>query len=65
MEADMRKLLCVVVFGVLFAACVVDIVAAAVKSGATKSTFYRATPTAITVALPASMKGFPTELLPQ
>jgi len=65
MEADMRKVLCVVVFGVLFTASVVDIVGAAVHSGAAKSHFYRATPTAITIAMPASMKSFPTELLPQ
>jgi len=61
----MRKVLCVVIFGVLFTASVVDIVAAAVHSGAMKGHFYRATPTAITVALPTSMKSFPTELLPQ
>ena len=60
----MRRLLCVVVISVLFTASIVDIVAA-VKSGAAKSTFYRATPTAITVAMPASMKSFPIELLPQ
>ena len=64
-EAEMRKALCAVVVGVLFTACVVDIVAAAVKSGAAKSHFYRATPTAITIAVPASMKSFPTEVLPQ
>jgi len=61
----MRKALCAVVVGVLFTACVVDIVAAAVKSGAAKSHFYRTTPTALTIAVPASMKSFPAELLPQ
>ena len=61
----MRRVLCVVVIGVLFTASVADIVAATVKSGVAKSAFYRATPTAVTVAVPASMKSFPTELLPQ
>jgi len=62
----MRKVVCVVVIGVLFtAAGVIDIVAAAVKSGAANSHFYRATPTALTIAVPPSMKSFPAELLPQ
>jgi hypothetical protein len=61
----MRKLLCAVAVGILFTGCVVDLVAAAVMSGAAKSHFYRATPTAITIAVPASMKSFPTEVLPQ
>jgi len=61
----MRRLLCVVVFGVLFTATVIDIVAAAVHSGAVKGHFYRPAPTAITIAVPSSMKSFPAELLPQ
>ena len=61
----MRRLVCVVVIGLLFTASVVDIVAAAVKSGAARSVLYRATPTALTIAVPASMKNFPTEVLPQ
>jgi len=40
-------------------------IAAAIKSGAGRSVFYRATPTALTIAVPASMKNFPTEVLPQ
>ena len=61
----MRRVLCVVIIGVLFTACVVDIVAAAAKSSVAKSAYYRATPTAVTIAVPAGMKSFPTELLPQ
>ena len=61
----MRKVLYAVIIAVLFTACVVDIVAAAVKSGAAKSHFYRATPTTLTIAVPASMKSFPAELVPQ
>jgi hypothetical protein len=61
----MRKVVCVVVVGVLFTASVVDIVAAAVKTGAAKNHFYRAAPSAVTIAVPASMKSFPIEVLPQ
>jgi hypothetical protein len=41
---------CVVVVGVLFTGSVVDIVGAAVKTGAVKSHFYRAAPNAVGVA---------------
>jgi hypothetical protein len=66
MEAVMRKALFLTIVGTLLLAAMIDIVAAAVKTSLVRSHFYAAAPaTGVAVAVPASMKSFPTELLPQ
>jgi hypothetical protein len=51
--------------GTLLLAAMVEVVAAGVKTSAVRSHFYAAAPAGIAIAVPASMKSFPTELLPQ
>jgi hypothetical protein len=65
MEAAMRKALFLAVMGTLLLAAMVEVVAAGVKTSAVRSHFYAAAPAGIAIAVPASMKSFPTELLPQ
>jgi hypothetical protein len=61
----MRQALPIVIVAVLLTATLVDVLAAGVKTVATRSHFYYAAPIGITVAVPNGMKSFPTELLPQ
>jgi hypothetical protein len=61
----MRQALPIVIVAVLLTATVVDVVAAGVKTVTAGRHFYYATPVGINVAMPSSMKSFPTELLPQ
>jgi hypothetical protein len=66
MEAGMRKALFLAVMGTLLLAAMVEVVAAGVKTSAVKRHFYAAAPASgVAMAVPASMKGFPTDLLPQ
>jgi hypothetical protein len=66
MEAAMRKALFLAIMGTLLLAAMVEVVAAGVKTLAVRSHFYAAAPArGVAIALPASMKSFPTELLPQ
>ena len=66
MEAVMRKGLCIAVVGVLLIAAMIDVVAAGVKTSVVRSHFYAAaSPSGVAIAVPASMKSFPAELLPQ
>ena len=66
MEAAMRKALFLAVMGTLLLAAMVEVVAARVKTSAGRSHFYAAAPASgVVIAIPASMKSFPTELLPQ
>ena len=63
MEAAMRKALFIAVMGTLL---LVAMEAAGVKTSAVGSHFYAAAPASgVAIAIPASMKAFPTELLPQ
>ena len=62
----MRKGLCIAVVGVLLIAAMIDVVAAGVKTSGVRSHFYAAaSPSGVAIAVPASMKSFPAELLPQ
>ena len=69
----MRKALFLAVLGILLLAAMVEVVAAGVKTSAVGNHFYVATvrnhfyaPAApVAKVIPSSMKGFPTELLPQ
>jgi hypothetical protein len=66
MEVAMGKALFLAVMGTLLLAAMVEVVAAGVKTSAARSHFYVAAPASgVAMAVPASMKGFPTELLPQ
>jgi hypothetical protein len=65
MEAVMRKALCIAIVGVLLIAALIDVVAAGVKTSVVRSHFYSAPASGIGIAVPASMKSFPMELLPQ
>jgi hypothetical protein len=65
MEAVMRETLCIAIVGTLLIAAMIDVVAAGVKTSVVRSHFYAAPATGIGIAIPASMKSFPTELLPQ
>jgi hypothetical protein len=66
MEAAMRKALLLAILGTLLLAAMVEVVAAGIKTSAVGSHFYAAAPThGVAIAVPASMKSFPTELLPQ
>ena len=64
MEAVMRKALCIAIVGVLLIAAF-DVVAAGVKTSVVRSHFYSAPASGIGIAVPASMKSLPMELLPQ
>jgi hypothetical protein len=62
----MRQALPPIIVAALLAAIVVDVVAAGVRSVTGNSgRVYSAAPAGISMAVPASMKSFPTELLPQ
>jgi hypothetical protein len=64
MEAVMREALCIAVVGVLLIAALIDVVAAGVKTSVVRSHYYSAAPASgVAIAVPASMKSFPTELL--
>jgi Ni/Fe-hydrogenase subunit HybB-like protein len=75
MEAAMRKAFFLAALGTLLLAAMVEVVAAGVKTSAVRDHFYAATvrnhfyraapASGVAIAIPASMKGFPTELLPQ
>jgi hypothetical protein len=66
MEAVMRKALCIAIVGVLLIAALIDVVAAGLKTSVVRSHYYSAAPASgIGIAVPASMKSFPMELLPQ
>ena len=65
-EATMRKALFLAILGTLLLAAMVEVVAAGVKTSAVRNHFYAAAPASgVAIAIPTSMKGFPTELLPQ
>ena len=75
MEAAMRKAFFLAALGTFLLAAMVEVVAAGVKTSAVRDHFYAATvrnhfyraapASGVAIAIPASMKGFPTELLPQ
>ena len=65
MEAVMRKALCITFVGVILTAALVEVVVAGVKTSVVRSHFYTAPASGLGIAVPASMKSFPTELLPQ
>jgi hypothetical protein len=60
----MRKALFIAIVGMLIVA-LIDVVTAAVKTSAVRSHFYSAPASGVGIAVPASMKSFPMELLPQ
>jgi len=62
----MHQVLPAIIVAALLAATVVDVVAAGVRSvTGNNGRIYSAARAGISVAIPASMKSFPTELLPQ
>ena len=61
----MRQALPLIIIATLLIGTVVDVAATGVKNVTASSHSYRAAPNGITVAVPATMKSFPTELLPQ
>ena len=71
----MRKALFIAVMGTLLLVAMVEVLAAGVKTSAVRNHFYAATvknhfyaaarTSGVAIAIPASMKSFPTELLPQ
>ena len=61
----MRQTLFITVVATLLIAAAVEVVAAGVKTVTTQSHFYAAPAGGIGVAVPASMKTFPTDVLPQ
>ena len=75
MEAAMRKAFFLAALGTFLVAAMVEVVAAGVKTSAVRDHFYAATvrnhfyraapASGVAIAIPASMKGFRTELLPQ
>ena len=66
MEAVMRKAPFIALIGVLLIAAMIDVVAAGVKTSLVRSHFYAVGPAGgVGIAVPASMKSFPMELLPQ
>jgi hypothetical protein len=66
MEVAMRKALFLAVMSTFLLAAMVEVVAAGVKTSAARSYFYAAAPASrVAMAVSASMKGFPTELLLQ
>jgi hypothetical protein len=65
-EAAMRQAVYLAVVAALLTATVVEGIAAGAKTIDPKHHFYYAAPTnGISIAVPRSMKTFPTELLPQ
>jgi hypothetical protein len=66
MEAAMRKALFLAIVGTLLLAAMIEVVTAGVKTSVVRSHFYAAAPASgLGIAVPASMKSFPAELLPQ
>jgi hypothetical protein len=66
MEAVMRNAPFIALIGVLLIAAMIDVVAAGVKTSLVRSHFYAVAPAGgVGIAVPASMKSFPMELLPQ
>ena len=62
----MRQALSLAVVAALLIAAVVDVVAAGVKTGVARNHFYYAAhASGVGIAVPPSMRRFPTELLPQ
>jgi hypothetical protein len=61
----MRQALFKAVVATLLIAAAVEVVAAGVKTVTTRSHFYSTPAGGIGVAVPASMKSFPIDLLPQ
>jgi len=61
----MRQALPAIVVAALLAATIVDVVSAGVRTATRGGRVYSITPAGISVAVPATMKNFPTELLPQ
>jgi hypothetical protein len=49
----------------LLTVTVAEVIAAGVNTVAPRNHFYRAAPAGIAIAVPSSMKSFPTEVLPQ
>jgi hypothetical protein len=61
----MHQTLFIAVVATLLIAAAVEVVATGVKTVTTRSHFYSAPAGGIGVAVPASMKSFPTDILPQ
>ena len=62
----MRQAITIAVVSTLLIATVLDVVAAGVKTVTARSHLYYAIPSnSIAVAVPSTMKNFPTEMLPQ
>ena len=61
----MRKAIFLGVVAILLVGAVFEVVAAGVKTVTIRNHFYSTPATGIGLAVPASMKSFPTELLPQ
>ena len=62
----MRKASFIALIGVLLIAAMIDVVAAGVKTSVVRSHLYGGAPAGgVGIAVPASMKSFPMELLPQ
>jgi hypothetical protein len=61
----MRQALFIAVVATLLVAAFVEVVVAGVKTVTTRSHFYSTPAGGIGVAVPASMKSFPTDVLPQ
>jgi len=61
----MRKALFLAVVATLLVGAVVEVVAAGVKTVTTRNHFYSAPASGIGLAVPASMKTFPTDVLAQ
>ena len=66
MEAIMGKAPFTALIGVLLIVAMIDVVAAGVKTSVVRNHFYAAAHAGgVGIAVPASMKSFPMELLPQ
>jgi hypothetical protein len=61
----MRHALPAIIVAALLAAIAVDVVAAGVKTATRDGHMYSVAPAGITLAVPATMKNFPTDVLPQ
>ena len=62
----MRKAPFIALIGVLLIAAMIDVVAAGVKTSVVRSHFYAAASVGgVGIAVPATIKSFPMELLPQ
>jgi len=61
----MRKVLPAIIVSALLAAIAVDVVVAGVRTATRNGHVYSVAPAGITMAVPTSMKNFPTDALPQ